>query len=370
MERSAGGIGAGVIDTACWRRVIPAASDFVLICLLFVVGPARAAAATSTLVMFDFGTFGTVQVDLFTQLAPQTVNNFLGNYVSTGAYSGTFIHRNYAPLNIVQGGGYPSAGGHGPTPHLTTAPPIPLEYAHPNMRGTIAMARTSVQNSATSEWFFNLQDNSTGLGPANGGGYAVFGQIVGPGLSVMDAINALPRFSKTFPGSQTVPALPLSDLPLKGNITQAQVSAGVDLAANLVFLNSVSIVKTHAAYQNPFNFLDTNNSNSLTGNDAAVVIQDLLLNGIHDLTDAFGSTGHRAYVDVNGDGKISALDVAPIVQALLLGTGSASAALMMAEPMAMPMIAVPEPTSLLLAATAATGLIGFGHRRQRARRAA
>lgn len=323
---------------------------------LLTLQPVRAVAATSTLVLFDFGSFGTVQVDLFTQLTPQTVNNFLGNYVSTGAYTNTIIHRSFQPLKIIQGGGYDNTGA-----KLTAGASVPLEYAYPNLRGTIAMARTSDINSATREWFFNFKDNSTALGPTNGGGYTAFGQVVGPGMSVVDAIGNLPEFDLDGSG-QT-----FDDVPLF-NYTQTDYNNGVNALPHLVILQSVSIVKTHASFQNPYSNLDINNNNVVNANDAASVIQDLLLNGNHDLTATFGSEGNRMYLDVNGDGKVTAQDALQVVQAVLLSGGSASPASLMGEPMAAP-LAVPEPSSLVLAAMATSALLGFGYRYRRRRAA-
>jgi peptidyl-prolyl cis-trans isomerase A (cyclophilin A) len=329
--------------------------------------------------MFDFGSFGTVQVDLFTQLTPQSVNNFLGNYVSTGRYSNTMVHRVDTGLGVVQGGGFNSQAG-----NIVTAsdPMIPLEYSHPNARGTIAMARTGEINSATSQWFFNTKDNSSTLGQSNGGGYTVFGQVVGSGMNVIDAIAAVPTFAYSSPFNQ----VPLT------NFTQQDKTNGVDPLPHIVPLQAVSVVKTHASFQNPYNHLDINNNNNVNANDAAGVIQDLLLNGNHDLTATFGSEGHRLYLDVNGDGKISAQDALQIVQAVLLGGSASSAATLtdpraeplatalvaeplatalvaeplatalVAEPLATALVAVPEPTTLALAAVGAAALIGFGWR--------
>lgn len=354
MGRSTGGSGADVLRGNARRAGRRLRGLAALLILLLSLQPARSMAATSTLVLFDFGSFGTVQVDLFTQLTPLTVNNFLGNYVSTGAYSNTMIHRSFQPLKIIQGGGYDNTGV-----KLPASAPVNLEYSYPNLRGTIAMARTQDLNSATREWFFNFKDNSTALGPTNGGGYTAFGQVVGPGMSVIDAIGNLPEYDLDGSGAT------FDDVPLF-NYTQTDYNNGVNALAHLVILNSVSVVKTHTSYQNPFNSLDTNNNNNVNANDAAVVIQDLLLNGIHDLTATFGSEGHRTYVDANGDGKVTAQDALLVVQAVLLG-GSASQASVMAEPMATP-LAVPEPSSLALAAIAASALLAFGWRKRAAGR--
>ncbi|HTQ98687.1 MAG TPA: peptidylprolyl isomerase [Candidatus Acidoferrum sp.] len=119
--------------------------------------------------------------------APNSVANFL-QYVNGGYYSNTLIHRS-VPGFIEQGGGF-SVSAANVIGALTTFAPVALEYSLPNVRGTMAMARTSDLNSATSQWFVNLVDNTTTLGPANGGGYAVFADVV-QGMDVFDKIAAL-----------------------------------------------------------------------------------------------------------------------------------------------------------------------------------
>lgn len=135
---------------------------------------------------------GTMTVDLAADKEPITVSNFL-RYVNAGAYNGLIIHRvtipaPLYPLGIVQGGGY------GPTStttfgqHIATYAPIPLEIDSSlhNSAGTIAMARTSDPNSATSEFYFNVQDNSTSLD----GSYAVFGSLhTATDVSLLQAIQ-------------------------------------------------------------------------------------------------------------------------------------------------------------------------------------
>ena len=139
---------------------------------------------------------GGVDIELFDTQAPLTVANFL-NYVNRGDYDGTFIHRS-VPGFVVQGGGYifnPDDGdffGSG-TSHIPVDAPVvnePDPVNRPNVRGTLAMAKTSDPDSATSEWFFNLADNASLDDPANSGGFTVFGQVPGDGMVAIDAIAA------------------------------------------------------------------------------------------------------------------------------------------------------------------------------------
>lgn len=138
---------------------------------------------------------GEIVVELYDSYAPQTVANFY-RYVAAGFYSNTLIHRVDRDF-VVQGGGYRS----GMVEKTPLYAPIPLESNNnlSNLRGTIAMARRNEPNSATSQFFFNVVDN-TGLdyqSPANPG-YTVFGRIIS-GLNTLDAINVVPvyRYSST-----------------------------------------------------------------------------------------------------------------------------------------------------------------------------
>jgi peptidyl-prolyl cis-trans isomerase A (cyclophilin A) len=120
--------------------------------------------------------------------------------VNRDDYDGTFIHRS-VPGFVVQGGGYifnPDNGnffGSG-TSHIPVDPPVvnePDPVNRPNVRGTLAMAKTSDPDSATSEWFFNLADNASLDDPNNSGGFTVFGQVTGSGMAVWDAVAGLSR---------------------------------------------------------------------------------------------------------------------------------------------------------------------------------
>lgn len=169
---------------------------------LVLVGLLISAPATSVINLRMQTDLGGLDLELFDTEAPLTVQNFM-NYVNrgtNGGYDGTFIHRS-VPGFVVQGGGYvfnPDDGdffGAGTT-HIPTDPPVVNEadpVNRPNVRGTIAMAKTADPDSATSEWFFNLADNPGLDDPANSGGFTVFGRVLGDGMDAIDSIAAQPR---------------------------------------------------------------------------------------------------------------------------------------------------------------------------------
>ena len=135
-----------------------------------------------------------IDLELFDDKAPLTVDNFL-HYVlglAPSSFDGNFFHRLVNGF-VLQGGGYNVAN---PTTHIGTLPPVHNEFhagdaETSNLVGTIAMAKVDGNfNSATSEFFFNLGDNSANLDAQNGG-FTVFGKIV-QGMDVVNAIAALP----------------------------------------------------------------------------------------------------------------------------------------------------------------------------------
>jgi cyclophilin family peptidyl-prolyl cis-trans isomerase len=136
-------------------------------------------------------TMGDIVIELNEKAAPVTVKNFL-TYVGEGFYDGTIFHR-VIPNFMIQGGGF--------TPDMSqkqTHPPITNEASNglKNDRGTIAMARTSNPNSATSQFFINHKNNDplNYAGP-NNPGYAVFGKVVS-GMEVVDKIAAVKTTQK------------------------------------------------------------------------------------------------------------------------------------------------------------------------------
>ena len=145
---------------------------------------------------------GDIDVELYDDIAPLTVANFL-DYVNNQGYDGSFIHRS-VPGFIIQGGGYFYNGD--AAEHITQNPPVQNEFQISNTRGTIAMAKLGNDpDSATSEWFFNLADNSANLDFQNGG-FTVFGRVRNDGMDVVDAIAALHRINAGSP-FDTLPVL-------------------------------------------------------------------------------------------------------------------------------------------------------------------
>lgn len=127
---------------------------------------------------------GDIEIELYSDKAPTTVKNFLG-YVNDGTYEGTVFHRVIADF-MIQGGGFLPDGTEKPT-----KAPIKLESDNglKNTKGTIAMARTMVEDSATNQFFINTKDNEF-LNYASGNpGYAVFGKVT-KGLDIVEKIES------------------------------------------------------------------------------------------------------------------------------------------------------------------------------------
>jgi peptidyl-prolyl cis-trans isomerase B (cyclophilin B) len=131
-------------------------------------------------------THGVIRAELDEEKAPQTVANFL-SYVKAGHYDGTVFHR-VIPGFMIQGGGFESGMRQKPT-----QAPVANEADNGlrNDKYTLAMARTSVPDSATSQFFINAKDNdflNFKSKTPQGWGYAVFGKVVS-GTEVVDAIE-------------------------------------------------------------------------------------------------------------------------------------------------------------------------------------
>ena len=159
-----------------------------------------------------------------TRTTPATVSNFLA-YINAGRYRNTIVHRS-VPEFVIQGGGFtqPTAprdqAGGSPTAIATFAT-IANESGNHNVRGTLAMARTGEPNSASSQFFVNTADNRASLDPqpasANASqraGYTVFGQVLGAGMSVVDAMAAVPAYgAASYYQNGALDELPLRGVP-------------------------------------------------------------------------------------------------------------------------------------------------------------
>ena len=133
---------------------------------------------------------GAIRVQLDAEKAPISTRNFV-QYVTSGHYDGTIFHR-VIPGFMVQGGGMTAD-----MREKSTKAPIKNEAGNgrKNLRGTLAMARTGVVDSATSQFFINVKDNdflNHSDETARGYGYAVFGEVI-DGMDVVDRIVASPR---------------------------------------------------------------------------------------------------------------------------------------------------------------------------------
>lgn len=152
-----------------------------------LLGFPLAGQASTSVVMHTV--LGDIGLQLFEEVAPLTVANFL-SYATSGAYDDSIVHRS-EPGFVIQGGGYRVDPNTSIPYYVPAGPTVQNEFNLSNLRGTIAMAKVDGDpNSATSQWFINLANN-TGLDTTNGG-FTVFGQVV-EGMSVVDAIAALPR---------------------------------------------------------------------------------------------------------------------------------------------------------------------------------
>lgn len=159
---------------------------------------------------------GDLILNLNEEKAPISAKNFL-NYVEKGHYDGLIFHRVIKGF-MIQGGGF--------TPDMSQKPgdaPIKNEWKNglKNVRGSLAMARTSDPDSATSQFFINVADNDFLDRSRDGAAYAVFGHVA-KGMEVVDAIENVPTTMKS--GHSDVPRDPVT-------ITKARKSTDAEIAS-------------------------------------------------------------------------------------------------------------------------------------------
>ena len=172
-----------------------------ILVLVLIVALASIASGSVVNVVIETN-FGDIGLELYPDDAPVTVGNFL-SYASSDFYDGLIFHRVIENF-VIQGGAYDAALNYYPG----GAPIINEGYnGLSNVRGTIAMARTSDPNSATSQFYINQVDNP--FLDSQLGGFCVFGRVI-DGLSVVDAIAQTPTHDATSPNMGWL----MSDVPI------------------------------------------------------------------------------------------------------------------------------------------------------------
>lgn len=194
--------------------------------------------ASATVVRF-VTSVGNVDVRLYHGATPLSVANFL-NYATSNRYDGTFIHRVPQLLSggtsdfVVQGGGFKLNNSIFAAAGIATDPPVLNEPGISNLRGTLSYAKGSNPDSATSQWFFNVDDNTALDLPVNGA-FTAFGRVVGNGMTVVDAINNLPTVNAA--AAQNAPMEDFDEIPVtdinkviqQNNITNAEAVMLLDV---------------------------------------------------------------------------------------------------------------------------------------------
>ncbi len=208
------------LPTRRWARTFACC----LLTLAASIAPGRAQSSQDPVYVFHT-TLGNINVQLFPDVAPKTVANFLA-YVNAGAYNNSFIHRS-VPSFVIQGGGY-YVTSQRQIAAIPANPPVVNEFHLSNVRGTIAMAKLGNDpNSATNEWFFNESDSNASNLDNQNGGFTVFGKITdSASLAVMDKIAAVPTVNE---GS------PLNELPVLNYQSGQAVTV-----SQLVYVNSIT----------------------------------------------------------------------------------------------------------------------------------
>jgi peptidyl-prolyl cis-trans isomerase A (cyclophilin A) len=286
--------------------------------------------ASATVVRFTTSV-GNVDVRLYNTLTPNSVTNFL-NYVTANRYTNTFIHR--VPQNttspfgsshfVVQGGGFLLNNSIFAATGITTNAPIGDEFHLSNQRGTLAFAKNA--QGATSQWFFNIGNNSF-LDAQN---FTVFGRVLGTGMTVVDSIDNLGTIDAHV--AENGPGEDFDEIPVKN--VQTVLNQG-DITNNDAIMISVAVLNYQAG---DYDFNGTVNATDYT----------IWRNNM-------GSTTNAA-PDGNGDGVVDTGDYVVWRNTLGQTGGPGSGAGELGS-------TVPEPTAVFLAVSGSLLLLARRRRR-------
>jgi len=274
---------------------------------------------------------GNIDVRLFESATPISVENFL-DYATTNRYVGTFIHRvPQRPASqgggsanfVVQGGGFLLNNSIFAATGIQTDPPIGNEPGISNVRGTLAFAKNAA--GATSQWFFNIGNNSS----LDAQDFTVFGRVVGSGMTIVDAINNLPTVNAA--AAQNANGEDFDEIPVT-NLQQV-------LSQNNITNNEAVMINSVALRNLPDGDYDF---------DGIVNAADYTV-----WKNAYGSTTDVA-ADGNGDGRVNAADYTVWRNTLGAGIGSGSG---------FGAGTVPEPTCAVLLLAAGSLLTFYRGRR-------
>ncbi len=210
--------------------------------LAVLVSAAAAASATTVRLVTSFGP---LDIHLLDAEAPRTVANFLA-YVNDGSFTNSIVHRN-DPSFVIQGGGYTWTASNRPAT-IPAKPAVANEFGanRSNLRGTVAMARLGGKpDSATSEWFVNLANNS-GLDTVDGG-FTVFGRVSAPSMAVVDSIAAVKPYYAPGCLGPAFDEVPLINAPSQCSALRMQ---------NMVMVYTATVLTAPTDADRVFNYIE------------------------------------------------------------------------------------------------------------------
>ncbi len=238
-------------------------------------------------------------------LTQETVDNFL-YYVNSNAYDNSIIHRSVKDF-VIQGGGFVYKNGI--INELETKPPVINEPGNSNLVWTISMAKVSGQeNSATSQWFINLTDN-TFLDSQNGG-FTVFGRLFDDGISLVKEMSSTNIYDGTVINGA------FSTLPLW------QYEGGNPTEKDYLIVEEIKVIGIKVADVNSSYVADSKGFASITGSTPVNITSyeigtETFLDSIKDfdgnlhagdnLEETASSYKYQGMLDVNGDGVFEAI---------------------------------------------------------------